>query len=312
MKLAVQHAIKHFTSDGSLSEEFLMSPVVLSIGILFLFATGGAAPAPEKEPPPAVATAKKLAKPVRFPGWDKDERMTLQDGLNQLTELYELRFSVNEHAFKAEVPPVPEVLNTAVASREPLPKMDKVPLETVLRRVLSWVPSTSGTTFTIRRGEIEITTEHAQRLEFWGENYRGPFFPLVQVAFERRSLEDALKELADSADLTADFNIVLDARAAEKAKTPVTARLINVPLDTAVRLLADMADLKPFLVDNVIYVTTKENHAELQKEEKRRMRSAPSTTLPSGPSPAEPQSGPRVGVGRSQATPPPPPPPLLP
>ena len=112
-----------------------MSPVALSIGILFLSATRGpAAPAPEKEPPPVVATAKKLANPVRFPGWDKDERMTLQDALDRLTELYELRFAVNEHAFKAEVPPVPEVLNTPVVSREALPKMDKVPLETVLRR----------------------------------------------------------------------------------------------------------------------------------------------------------------------------------
>src|SRR5262245_1871024 len=225
-------------------KESLMTHVVLSIGVLLSSAAlACAAPAPEKEPPPAVATAKKLAKPVKFPGWAKDERMTLQDALNELTETYGLRFSVNEWAFKAEVPPVPEVLNTPVVDRRGLPAMNNVPLETVLRRRLERVPSTSGTTFPIRRDEIEITTWSVQKIEFWGESYRGPFLPLMQAVFDKRPLEEALKELAESAD----YNIVVDARATEKAKVPVSARLINVSLDTAVCLLADMADLKPFL-----------------------------------------------------------------
>jgi hypothetical protein len=52
----------------------------------------------------------------------------------------------------------------------------------------------------------------------------------------------------------------------EKGKTAVTARLINVPLDRAVRLLADMADLKAVLLGNVLYVTSKENAAQWEKE----------------------------------------------
>jgi hypothetical protein len=55
------------------------------------------------------------------------------------------------------------------------------------------------------------------------------------------------------------MNVVLDVRAADKAKVPVTVRFVNTPLDTAVRLLADMAELKPYAVDNLYFVTTREN-----------------------------------------------------
>ncbi|HEX5271996.1 MAG TPA: hypothetical protein VFW33_15975, partial [Gemmataceae bacterium] len=53
----------------------------------------------------------------------------------------------------------------------------------------------------------------------------------------------------------AGVSVVVDARAADKAKTPVTASFLNLPLDTAVRVLADMAGLKSYLNDNVLYVS---------------------------------------------------------
>jgi hypothetical protein len=72
---------------------------------------------------------------------------------------------------------------------------------------------------------------------------------------EQRPLEQALKTLATRTG----FTVVLDVRAGEKGKTPVTAAFKNVPLDTAVRLLADMADLRSVLIDNTLYVTSPEN-----------------------------------------------------
>jgi hypothetical protein len=42
--------------------------------------------------------------------------------------------------------------------------------------------------------------------------------------------------------------------------------LTNVPLDTAVQLLADMAELKVVHRDNVLYVTTPEHAAKLEKD----------------------------------------------
>ena len=46
--------------------------------------------------------------------------------------------------------------------------------------------------------------------------------------------------------------------------------MLNVPVDTAVRVLADMADLQPAFLDNVIYVTTRENAKRLEQDSKKR------------------------------------------
>lgn len=84
----------------------------------------------------------------------------------------------------------------------------------------------------------------------------------VHIDVDERPLAEALKELAAAAGA----NIVLDARLKEKAKVAVSASLQHVPLETAVRLLAEMADLKAVALDNVIYVTTRENAEKWQKE----------------------------------------------
>jgi transcriptional regulator with XRE-family HTH domain len=91
----------------------------------------------------------------------------------------------------------------------------------------------------------------------------GPRLPLVHGDFNNRALEEALKELAEQAEMS----VVLDIRVKEKAKIPVTARFLNTPLDTAVRFLADMAGLKSLQVDNLLYVTSPENAEKIEKIE---------------------------------------------
>ena len=49
----------------------------------------------------------------------------------------------------------------------------------------------------------------------------------------------------------------------------VTARLANVPVDTALRVLADMAGLKVVRMENVFYITSAENAEKLEKEKKK-------------------------------------------
>jgi len=91
--------------------------------------------------------------------------------------------------------------------------------------------------------------------------------PLVSVAFEKRPLTDALKELSTLTDVS----VVVDSRAGEKeGNTAVTATFKNVPLDTAVRVLADIAGLSSMLIDNVLYVTTMPNAKVLEAEQARR------------------------------------------
>jgi hypothetical protein len=214
--------------------------------------------AEEKQAAPLSA---RLKQPVDFKGIDADPKMTLEEALDLLAKEYGLKFDVNEAAFKGEQ--AEDVLSKPVVEQS-IRKMSHVPLAAVLRKVLARVPSESGATYILRDGTVEITTHASVIKEIWGDAYSGPYLPLVNATVDKRPLEDALKELAAATE----YNIVLDSRSAEKAKIPVSATFANTPLDTAVRLLADMADLKPFLVDNVIYVTTRERAKQMEEQDK--------------------------------------------
>src|SRR5438067_1399862 len=54
--------------------------------------------------------------------------------------------------------------------------------------------------------------------------------------------------------------------AAKEAKMEVSLQMEDVPLETAVRLLSEMAGLKPVRVGNVLFVTTKANATEMRAD----------------------------------------------
>jgi hypothetical protein len=205
----------------------------------------------------------KLKATAAFPGVD-DPKATFSDVLDQLAITHAIVFRVNDRAFRldglADVPAIP-----VVGGGTPLPRLKGVSLNTILRKVLSRIPNPSGATFINRGDGIEITTGDAFKAAvFLGSEQEGPL-PLVCAEITKQPLDDTLKDLADEYG----FNIVLDARAGEKAKTAVTGEFNFVPLDTVVRILADMANLKPVRLDNVLYVTTKENARVVAKAERR-------------------------------------------
>ncbi len=242
-----------------------------------------ASPGEGQKPPdgPTKAEAKKLGgaaarlfAPGNFSGLD-NPKTTLQEALDTIGRDFGVTVEVNEEAFKQDGAAPPADVPVA---EKPLRKMSGATLDRVLTRVLARVPV--PTAYLLRGDVVEVTTLRALRAEIWG-NYAGPYLPLVHAAFNERPLAEALRELADQSGLS----VVLDVRAADKARTPVTARLANTPVDTAVRLLADMAELRPFLVDNTIYVTSRENADTWEKREKIRLGDGDSA------------SGPRVGMG---------------
>jgi hypothetical protein len=230
---------------------------VAAVAGLALLAIAWAAPAPPAPEP----LAAKFSKRVKFEG---TQAATLGETLDVLAKQFDLTFDVNEKAFKFE-----QVMDVLKQEVTPLRPMKSVRLDTILRKLLGQIQVGSGATYLHREDHVEITTNTFVGAEIWGATPNSfPHLPLVWATLEKVPLEDALKDLAEQAD----FNVMLDNRAAEKGKTPVTARLRNMPLDTAVRLLADMADLRSVHLDNVLYVTTKENvaamEARLEKERK--------------------------------------------
>jgi RNA polymerase sigma factor (sigma-70 family) len=203
----------------------------------------------------------RLASWIDFSGFD-DPKLTLQDALEYLANRFDLGFIVDEAAFKAEG--VKSVITEPVVGEKPLAALRHVSLETVLRMILLRLPKETVATYIVRRDFIEITTLKKARSEAFRD--RSQDMPLIHIVLKKRQLSEALTELAASAGL----NLVIDSRVEEKAKTAVSATLMNVPVDTASRVLADMADLRPAFLDNVIYLTSKDNAKLLEQEAKKR------------------------------------------
>jgi RNA polymerase sigma factor (sigma-70 family) len=201
---------------------------------------------------------KALAAPAPFKGMD-DPKTTLIEALDLLAKGCNVTFDVNEKAFLAEQ--LNDVLRTPVAET-PIPEM-RTSLQHILKKVLARVPSPSGATFVIRKDHIEITTTQAIRTELGIAEDR-PLLPLVYEEFEDKALPAALKALASASGMS----VVLDGQAAPDKGVKVTADFHNVPVDTAVRVLADMAELGMVRLDNVLYVTTREKAKQLQAEQK--------------------------------------------
>jgi hypothetical protein len=74
-------------------------------------------------------------------------------------------------------------------------------------------------------------------------------------------LKDVLQRLARDTGA----NVVLDQRLTKEGQTAVTARLDDVPLETAVEVLADQAGLKAVRLSNVLYVTTEARAEKLHR-----------------------------------------------
>jgi hypothetical protein len=164
-----------------------------------------------------------------------------------------VRIWIDVSAFKAENPEV----NTEQLLGEEIefPVFRRMAIGTVLRIALSRIP-TNNATYLVRPGGLEITTLKAASPE---SRLREP----VAASFDQRPLDEALAELSD----LSGASIVLDARAAEKGKTPVTATFLHdTSLAGVLRLLADMADLRVVMLEGTVYVTTPENAERLQKE----------------------------------------------
>jgi hypothetical protein len=101
-------------------------------------------------------------------------------------------------------------------------------------------------TYILRNGVVEITDVSRALPEALLT------YPIT-TRFNKTPLEDAIEELCELSGAT----IVIDMRLADKAKTPVSATFRgNVTLEGAVRLLAEMADLKTDLRENVLFITT--------------------------------------------------------
>ncbi len=86
--------------------------------------------------------------------------------------------------------------------------------------------------------------------------------PTVSLGVEQKSFADVINQLRESSGA----NIVVDARIKEKLTTPVTITVNDTRLMTVLKIAGDMCDVAPAVVDNVYYITSKENAERLTNQ----------------------------------------------
>jgi len=163
-------------------------------------------------------------------------------------------------------------------------KFKDVKLRTVLRTMLSAHNlgyAIIGETIFVSSDDMVMVKQMQQRVSF----------DLDKIEFAA-----ALKQLGRE---TAT-NLILDSRVAKEGAQPVSLQLDDVPLETAVRLLAEMTGLKPVRIGNVLFVTSKANAQEMRADPDLAPRANPAQPdkveliLPGagglGPGPANPMA----------------------
>lgn len=196
--------------------------------------------------PPAVQVRVKLLERVSLP--EVKPETPLRDALLLFAARFDLHFLVDTEAFARDVQLLDPESNPVS-----LPEMKQVQLRTVLRLLLarSW-----GDFFVRPDGVIQIVP----RVSLVACQLK----QRVDTKFDGMPLQGVLCEL----QVLSGFSIVLDVgRAGDKAKAPITADVSDTTVEASVLIVADLAGLKPVLIDNVYYVTTPDHAAKLQKEQ---------------------------------------------
>ncbi len=146
-----------------------------------------------------------------------------------------------------------------------------------LRNVLQTVAGQHGMTFGVVGDHIVVGTEEIVHMRQLRQR--------VNLSCQEQLLSRALHDLATHTGA----NVVLDPRVRKKAdEFRVTLHLQDVPLETAVRVLAEMGELCAVRMGNVLFVTT-EDRAEKLKSETEPAAVPMKEAAPSDASPVVPQ-----------------------
>ncbi len=218
-----------------------------------------ASPADKPLSPSGETAAEKLRKALDQVRDLEIADQPLDTAVNQLREQTGINFVLD----RAGVPGTPST--NVFANTNVLPALQFLPLsyfhlriggqfhQTPLRIALSKMLRTHNLTHVLVGDTVYITTAQKATDRQLGQS--------VSVNIEKVTLSDVLKRL--SRDTGA--NVVLDPRSAKEGGTALTLRLDEVPLETAVELLADEAGLRAVRMSNVLYVTSEARAEKLRK-----------------------------------------------
>jgi hypothetical protein len=221
---------------------------------------------------PAAAQADALAtlldklhgEEVQFEG--NIGEIPLFELLLRLSKRHDLAFTVNDESFRADG------INDI---REARPRVSAPQVRGLtLHQFLSTVLESTGATYVVKGKTVEVVTPtHAARvtrsaLDVVQDGPKALREPLVSAVFAEKPLAEAVASVAGRYDLS----VVVSPQAGDGRVAPVTARLLNVPADKALELLALQADLRVVRKGAAFLVTSREHADELFAEELKKTR----------------------------------------
>jgi hypothetical protein len=172
------------------------------------------------------------------------ENTTLEQAINRIAEQGKINVVIDRFTITNQYGIDPNGVQVNV-------KLTGVKTRSALRSVLSQYSlgyAILGDTLLITNEEVAVQRQLRQR---------------VSIDLDKTPAAQALKQLGKETGT----NLIVDSRVAKESQTPVTLQIDDVPLDTAVRLIAEMSGLKAVRVGNVMFVTTKATAQELRQDE---------------------------------------------
>jgi hypothetical protein len=184
--------------------------------------------------------------------YEKDLKTTpFQEVLDDLEKRHKVRFIISKGMFGEDFASMQAMKAESLNVKD----LEGMYFHTFLKAYLAALPL-DGVTYVVRPDHIEITTKTAAAQEVGLQEemkeaaassdtaaqaraYARLQLPLVCVAAKEKPLSGVLDDLRR----IYGANIVVETSAKPQLKTMITEQLLNVPVDTALQLLAGQADL---------------------------------------------------------------------
>ncbi len=206
---------------------------------------------PSPPPPPAKDEFDKLLGKLREPLELDDDLydMSFGDFLKRLEAKHDLRVIVNQQSFKngGEM----AILETKITLKQ---KLTGLPVRTVLELVASEFSGVCR----VRNSYVELVSNVDEAPELAAQ--------IVSFNFKAKPFAEAVAEVVAESDRT----VVLSPQIGEARTAPVTARLMNVPFETALESLAMQVELIVVQRGTVAWIVTREQANTISADDSNR------------------------------------------